>query len=171
MIDFSSALRRLGRANDFVMAQDVQGTSMPNDLRARLDHTRHMTQEHQRRNPGGVALEILALDEQGDDYLREVLLRRSSDGEVLQYAILSVDKAALPAPVAKGLRDARIPFGQVLADHHVARDLEVLSLLEASVSREFHRIVNDCSPAYYGRRILIRCNGKPAISVLELLVR
>jgi hypothetical protein len=143
---------------------------LPADYRTLLAHHDHMT----------VALEawhnslvdIDALDEWQDDasYARASLLRRQSDGRIIQFGIMRIWLGDLPPDVQEEITSKRFPLGRVLIRHNLLREVEVLTLwriMPGPVLQKHLRL--DGTTPIFGRSAQILVDERPTVQVLEIV--
>jgi chorismate-pyruvate lyase len=103
-------------------------------------------------------------------YARKILLRRQSDGRVVQFGIMRVDFRFLGDVVRREIESQSTPLGRILIRHNVLREVELFKLWRVApgedLCRSFQCAVDEPT---YGRTALIHCNRQPAIELLEIV--
>lgn len=161
----------------FYSSRDVLGhfseasvEAVPQPYRRLLAHNDHMTVTVEDYHRCPVDVRVLRRHATESHYAREILLARQSDAVVVQYGIMRVDFAYLPAEVQDRIRGEQTPLGRILIEHDVHRRVQLFSLrrveLGPELSHHFHRSSGTIT---YGRTALIECNGEPAIELLEIV--
>jgi chorismate-pyruvate lyase len=103
-------------------------------------------------------------------YSRKILLTRQSDGQVVLFGIVRLDKSAIPAAARAEIESERAPLGRILIEHNVLREVQLVSVWEILPSKDLQRHFGMTHPqAVYGRTAMIYCNGEPAVELLEIV--
>jgi hypothetical protein len=172
----------------FGQVRGVAVEDVPEPQRSLLDHCSHMTVAMERAQGGDVALRVVATTGDGDDadrpYAREILLE-SRSGKVVLYGIVRIDLAALDEATAREVRAARRPLGRILVERGVLRDVHSVQLVEILPKSHWDSIPglvagsghehppglrgSQARPVY-GRVAEIELNGRPAVSLLEIVL-
>ena len=143
---------------------------LPEPYRQLLDHHQHMTVTVEAFHRSPVDVEVLQRSQEGRIYSREILLRRQSDGRVVQYGIMSIDLSYLDDAIRREILSERVPLGRTLIEHNVLRQVQMLQLWQvlcgAQLAAYFH--VPE-QTATYGRTARIFCNGEPSVKLLEIV--
>ena len=172
----------------FGQIRGVAAEEVPEPQRSLLDHRSHMTVAVERAQGGDVALRVVATTGDGDDadrpYAREILLV-SRSGKVVLYGIVRIDLAALEAATAREVRAARRPLGRILVERGVLRDVHSVQLVEILPGAHWDSIPRLAAGSghnhppglrgrqpqpVYGRVAEIELNGRPAVSLLEIVL-
>lgn len=142
----------------------------PANYRAMLDHEDHMTVTVEKRHASQVDVEVLQTQLTERHYMRKILLRRQSDGRVVQYGIVRLALGALQSQVRDEILAQRIPLGRVLILHNVLRQVQLNSLWQVTCGSELAEYFS-VEPGHitYGRTALIYCDGEPAVELLEIV--
>jgi chorismate-pyruvate lyase len=148
----------------------VQVDRLSSDARTLLAHTEHMTVAHESFHHSPVSVQ--ALDEWHDEvsYARASLLSRRSDGAIVQFGIMRVWLADLPATAQEQITSKKAPLGRVLIEHNLLRDVELITLWEIKpglVLRK-HLQVSEKTPIY-GRTAQILVDERPTVQLLEIV--
>ena len=143
---------------------------IPRDYCQLLAHEAHMTVTVEQRHGCSVAVEVLQDQLSVDHYVREILLRRTSDNRVVQYGIVRLKLAAIDPAAREEILGKQTPLGRVLIQHNIMRHVQLLAVWK------FHcgpRLANCFGVSQghetYGRTALIHCNDEPAIELLEIV--
>ncbi len=103
-------------------------------------------------------------------YARKITLTRQRDGRVVQFGIMRVNLAVLPAEVRREIEAQQTPLGRILIQHDVMRKIHLMSLWQVTPGNDSAQIFGLSSPEVtYGRAAVIDCNGEPAIELLEIV--
>jgi chorismate-pyruvate lyase len=152
---------------DFV---EVRAEEMPPVYRRLLAHNHHMTVTVEQRH--GSLVDVEVLDTKIDDpfYARKILLRRQSDGRVVQFGIMRVDFRFLGDAVRREIESQSTPLGRILIKHDVLREVELFKLWRVAAGDDLCRLFPcPADEPTYGRTALIHCNHQPAIELLEIV--
>jgi chorismate-pyruvate lyase len=142
---------------------------LPADYRALLAHHDHMTVALEAWHNSLVDIE--ALHERSDDasYARCSLLRRQSDGRIVQFGIMRIWLGDLPDSAKEEITSKRFPLGRVLIRHNLLREVELLTLwrIRPGPMLRQHLQLDGKSPIY-GRSAQILVEERPTVQVLEI---
>lgn len=142
----------------------------PANYRAMLDHEEHMTVTVERRHESEVDVEVLDSNLDDAHYSRKILLRRQSDGRVVQFGIVRLALSALQPEVREEIMQQRIPLGRVLIQHNVLRQVRLGALWKVRCAAELAEFFGvESNHETYGRTALIYCDGEPAVELLEIV--
>lgn len=149
---------------------EVSVEGLPQPYRRLLAHNDHMTVTVEDYHGGPVDVRVLKRHTTESHYARQILLVRQSDAVVVQYGIMRVNLAYLPAEVQDKIRGERTPLGRILIEHDVHRRVQLFSLRRVGAAEELSRhFQHPPGTITYGRTALIECNGVPAIELLEIV--
>ncbi len=159
-----SDLNELGRFDP------VNVDQMPADYRSLLAHQDHMTVALEAHHDSLVSVRVL--DEWRDEtsYARSSLLSRQSDGAVVQFGIMRIWLADLPAEAQQEIISKKSPLGRVLIRHNVLREVELISLWKITPGAVLKKqlLLNDNQPIY-GRSAQILVDERPTVQLLEIV--
>lgn len=149
---------------------EVSVETIPQPYRRLLAHNDHMTVTVEDYHGCPVDVRVLKRHTTESHYAREILLVRQSDAVVVQYGIMRVNLAYLPAEVQDRIRGEQTPLGRVLIEHDVHRRVQLFSLRRVELAAELSRHFRHAPPTItYGRTAMIECNDVPAIELLEIV--
>lgn len=149
---------------------EVSVEAIPQPYRRLLAHNDHMTVTVEEYHGCSVDVRVLQRQATESHYAREILLFRQSDAIVVQYGIMRVNLAYLPADVQERIRGEQTPLGRILIEHDVHRRVQLFSLRRVELGRELSlHFRHPPGTTTYGRTALIECNGVPAIELLEIV--
>jgi chorismate-pyruvate lyase len=158
------------RLDDIGHFEPLAVEDLPQTARTLLAHREHMTValENYHRSP----VAVRAVCEWHDDasYARASLLSRQSDAAIIQFGIMRIWLADLPAEARREITDEKQPLGRVLVNHNMLREVEVIALWRITpgpVLRQ-HLGLSDHSPTY-GRSAQILVDERPTVQVLEIV--
>ena len=78
--------------------------------------------------------------------------------------------AAIDPQVRQEIESESIPLGQILINHNIMREIELLGLWRVMPGPELTRLFQLSSPKItYGRTAVIHLNGQPTIELLEIV--
>ena len=163
---FFDDLHPLGKFTE-VEADQIVGPS-----RDKLAHDEHMTVTVEEYHGCHVDVDVLEHRTDGDHYSRKILLRRQTDNKVVMYGLVRLLLPAVSDVVREQIESRQIPLGRVLINHKVLREVQLLGLYRIQCGPELAEVFN-CSEGdiVYGRTAIIRCDGQPAIELLEIVGR
>lgn len=142
----------------------------PEPYRRLLAHEAHMTVTVEQRHECEVDVEVLATATKASHYLRKIVLRRKSDGRVVQFGIVRLALAALQPAVRDEIMAQQIPLGRVLINHDVMRAVQLNSLWQVACGPDLCELFCvEQGHLSYGRTALIYCDGEPAVELLEIV--
>jgi chorismate-pyruvate lyase len=150
--------------------EPVSVDDLPSDFRTLLAHNDHMTVALESFHKSQVS--VAALDEWRDEasYARTSLLSRQSDGAVVQFGMMRIWVADLPAAAQEEIASKSAPLGRVLIEHNVLREVELITLwkiMPGKVLQE-HLGVGGRSPIF-GRTAQILVDERPTVQLLEIV--
>jgi len=150
---------------------EVSAASMPTVYQRLLDHQNHMTVTVEDFHGSPVDVRVIRKSVTATHYAREILLTRQSDGQVVQYGIMRVDLAYLDEPVRREIESESSPLGRILIEHDVMREVRLSKLWHVQPGPALAELfaLQAPLPITYGRTAMIRCNGVPAIELLEIV--
>jgi len=152
--------------------QEVTGEETPEPFRQLLHHNAHMTVTVEQFHGTAVDVEVLAKRSEGSYYSRKILLRRQSDGKVVQYGIVRLNCDYLEDAPANEIKSEQTPLGRVLIQHNVLREVQLNTLWKVTPGEELRGYLGvPPGEAVYGRTALIYCNGEPAVELLEIVTK
>lgn len=150
--------------------EEVSSGQMARNYRMLLAHQDHMTVTVERYHNCAVNVEVLETRLTDHHYARKILLRRESDGVVVQFGIVRIDFAYLSDEVRQEIESQAVPLGRILIGHNVFRDVHLSRLWKVTPGADLQRLFSLPSPVpSYGRTAIINCNGEPAIELLEIV--
>jgi chorismate-pyruvate lyase len=150
--------------------EEVVADDVPQPSRSLLNHDQHMTVTVEKHYETSVDVKVLQTRTEGDHYSRKSLLTKHSDGGVVQYGIVRINKSYLTPVVREEIETKETPLGRVLINHNVLRKVKLLSLLKIECGPELAREFGfEIGQTCYGRTALIFCDGSPAIELLEIV--
>jgi chorismate-pyruvate lyase len=159
-----------GSATKLAVFDEVSANEVPAVYRQLLDHDQHMTVTLESFHHCPVDLEVLHRHISPEHYTRNTLLRRSSDGVLVQFGIARLSYDYLDANVAREIEAEDTPMGRILIGHNVLRQVRLASMWRLTPHEEMRRVFGAQADAVtYGRTAVIYCNGEPAVEVLEVM--
>lgn len=161
---FYDDLSELGRF------EPVSSHGLPDGYRQLLAHNNHMTVTLE--DAGGSPLDVRVLAEWRDEasYARNSILTRHTDGALLQFGIMRIWLADLPAGASDEITVERQPLGRVLINHNLLREVELITLWQivpGPVLVEQLRL--PAGQMIYGRSAQILVDERPTVQVLEIV--
>jgi chorismate-pyruvate lyase len=160
---FYDDLAELGRF------EPVTPAELPAAARRLLAHNNHMTVTLEAESGCPVVVRALAEWRDEGSYARNSLLSRQSDGVVLQFGIMRIWLADLPANIQEEITVKRVPLGRVLVDHNLLREVELTTLWRITPGPALRRhLPNADGREVYGRSAQILVDERPTVQVLEI---
>jgi chorismate-pyruvate lyase len=161
---FYSDLAELGRF------EPVNVDRLPGNYRLLLAHQDHMTVALEAHYNTLVNVEVL--DEWRDEssYARSSVLSRQTDGAVVQFGMMRIWLADLPAAAQREITAKKTPLGRVLIQHNVLREVELITLWQIEprrVLRKHLRLTGDAP--IFGRSAQILVDERPTVQLLEIV--
>lgn len=158
------------RPEELGIFEEVSAAAIPQPYRRLLAHNKHMTETVEQFHGSKVDVQVLATRRDNGFYSRKILLKRQSDGQVVQFGIPRLNMAYLDEEVRREIESETKPLGRVLIDHNVLREVQFAALWKVQPGPDLCRMFGMPVPqTVYGRTALIYCNGEPAIELLEIV--
>ncbi|MDH3717908.1 MAG: hypothetical protein OES79_07280 [Planctomycetota bacterium] len=149
--------------------REVDGDELPAEYQRLLVHQEHMTVAMEAYYESLVDVDVLQLNKTDTHYARQIVLRRQSDGEIIQFGIMRVALACLSDQIRDEIEAQQRPLGRILVRHNVLRTVRLERLFSVMPGAELCRLFRIDQPRQtYGRTAGIELNGQPAIEVLEI---
>lgn len=161
---FYDDLAQLGRF------EPVPAIDMPDPYRRLLAHNDHMTvtlEEH-----CGGPVDVRVIDEWRDEasYARNSLLARHADGATLQFGVMRIWLADLPATAQDEITIKREPLGRVLINHNLLREVELITLWRIAPGPVLEQHLQlTPGQTIYGRSAQILVDERPTVQMLEIV--
>jgi len=148
----------------------VAAAEMPAEYRCLLDHQEHMTVAVEAFHESLVSVQVLDTHVTPAHYARQILLRRQTDGAVVQYGIMRVALDCFSPEVRGEIETQRRPLGRILVRHNVLRTIQVHGLWQVQPGPELCRFFDlDPPQITYGRTAGIDLDRTSAVEVLEIV--
>jgi len=161
---FYSDLDELGRF------EPVGVDALADDARELLAHSEHMTVALESFHGSPVSVRAVAEWRDEASYARASVLSRQSDGAIVQFGIMRIWLADLPAAAQEEIFSKRVPLGRVLIDHNLLREVELMSLWEIKPGRVLREQLKlNGSAPLYGRSAQILVDERPTVQLLEIV--
>ena len=149
---------------------EVDPGEMPATARRLLWHNEHMTETVEAFHGTAVDVQVLQTHHTPTHYSRRILLKRQSDGRVVQFGIVRLSIASLAREVREEIERQETPLGRILIRHNVLRQVRPLSLWSIAPGPDLRKLFGLGKPeTCFGRTALIYCNGLPAVELLEIV--
>lgn len=160
---FYPSLDELGRFESILVEQ------LPADYRTLLAHHDHMTVALEAFHDSLVDVSALAEWQDESSYARCSLLSRKTDGAIVQFGIMRIWLADLPAQAQDEITSKKSPLGRVLIRHNVLREVELITLWRIDPGPELRRQLQLSDPGpIYGRTAQILVEERPTVQLLEI---
>ena len=135
LIDYDgpeAMLADLGGATALEGAAVVAEADLPRDYRLLLAHQSHMTAVLETYWRTGVRLEVVSVQQAGDVYQRQIMLRTAFDRTPVEAGLVRLDLSLIPPAAVEEILARRAPLGDVLIRHNVMRRIEPRCFAEAA---------------------------------------
>ncbi len=160
-----------GAALELGEFSEVAADSMPAKYRQLLAHNEHMTVAVEGFHGCPVSVQVLQSRTEDSVYIREILLRRTTDQQVVQYGIVRLQLKALDNAPRQAILSEKIPLGRVLIEHNVLREVELVDLWKIKIGPKLARLLQaELGSITYGRTAMIYFNDHPALELLEIVI-
>lgn len=150
--------------------EPVSADEMPDPYRGLLAHNEHMTVTLESSHESRLEVRVLAEMREEASYARNSLLARQRDGAILQFGIMRIWLADLPADAREEITVRKLPLGRVLIDHNVLREVELISLwriVPGPALRKHLKLA--AGEVIYGRSAQILVDERPTVQMLEIV--
>ena len=106
----------------------------------------------------------------GDTYSRKIVLTLRGSGRVVLFGIVRVNLAHCSPEVREEIVAKKTPFGRVLIKHNVMRRIEPTGFfrIDSGPKQMEWFGLTELKPLY-GRVAFIRCDGKRAVELFEVV--
>ncbi len=153
------------------LAEFEQVTSVPSPYDQLLDHDAHMTVTVESYYGQSVDVDVHRFTRDTNWYSREITLVASETKQVVQYGIVRLNTTALATEVWRRIESRETPLGRVLIEHNVLREVQLCELWKVVAGPSLAMLMKcEEGDVMYGRTALIRCDGVPAIELLEIVL-
>jgi hypothetical protein len=152
----------------FASAEHIPASLTPEPYKRLLVHDRHMTVAMEEFHRSPVVVKVLDRDLNGNIYSRKIVLKRSDNEAVLQFAVIRFDLDMVLPAVRDEILSERTPLGRILINYNVFRFVDLGAIFRITAGPAFARLCG-CSmgEVTYGRLATIFCNQHPAVDLLE----
>lgn len=135
-----------------------------------LNHSAHMTVTVEQYHGQSVNVQVLDQLTVDQTYHRKILLRRSTDDQVVQFGIVSVNLDCLAEKVCEQIMAGTTPLGRILIQHQVMREVQLCGLWRIQCGPELSDLFDLPHGAVtYGRTARILVKGHSGIELLEIV--
>ena len=148
---------------------EVPVEELPNPYRQLLGHTHHMTVTVENFHDSPVDVQVLKTHVTKNHYAREILLRRQSDQQVVQFGIVRLNRNSLNDPAWAEIENQSKPLGRVLIEQDVMRTVKLMSTWKIQAGPALQQAFSTPAATCYGRTALIYTDGVPAVELLEIV--
>ncbi len=143
---------------------------LPAEHRTLLAHNDHMTVALELFHKSPVSVEAVAEWRDEASYARTSLLRRQTDGAVVQFGMMRIWLADLPAAAQEEIANKRVPLGRVLIEHNLLREVELITLWRITPGPVLEQYLGASRKApIYGRTAQILVDERPTVQLLEIV--
>ncbi len=170
LVELNPLLRLFPDSNLLGEFYPTAAEDMPAEFRRLLAHNDHMTLAVESYHGCPVEVEVLQSKRDVSVYIREILLRRSTDNAVVQYGIVRLQLTALEPRTQDAILSEKIPLGRVLIEHNVLREVELVELWRITMGPKLARWFSKSEGGtIYGRTAMIHLDEQPALELLEIV--
>lgn len=143
---------------------------IPQPYEQLLSHNEHMTVTVEAFHSCRITVEVLQSWSEGNFYIREILLRRESDHEIILYGVVRLRLDSLDEEPRNAILSESIPLGRVLIEHNVLRNVELVELWEIAMGPRLAKHFS-CTEGTttYGRTAMIYFHEQPALELIEIV--
>ncbi len=143
---------------------------LPQPYRQLLSHNEHMTVTVEAFHSCRITVEVLQSWTDGDFYIREILLRRESDREIILYGVVRLRLDSLDDAPRDAILSESIPLGRVLIEHNVLRNVELVELWKIAMGPRLAKHFG-CPEGTitFGRTAMIYFHAQPALELIEIV--
>lgn len=150
-------------------AEHIPAALTPEPYKRLLVHDRHMTIAMEEFHGSPVVVKVLSRKLEGNIYSRNILLNRSEDGSVVQFAVMRFDLNMVLPAVRDEILSERTPLGRILINYNVFRHVDLGAIFRIAVGPVFAQLCgSSIGEVTYGRLATIFCNERPAVDLLEV---
>jgi hypothetical protein len=152
----------------FGRAEYIPAALTPEPYKPLLVHDRHMTVAMEEFHRSPVVVEVLDRKLERNIYSRKILLKRSDDDAVVQFAVMRFDLDMVLPAVRDEILSERTPLGRILINYNVFRSVDLGAIFRVTAGPAFARLCG-CAvgEVTYARLATIFCNHQPAVDLLE----
>ena len=116
-----------------------------------------------------VTVEVLNRRREGDLYLREILLHRTSDRRPVQYGLVHFHLQYVSPEIRDEILREETPLGRILINHNVLRHVDLGAILELTAGPRLASLLQmPAGSKTYGRLATLFFNHQPAVDLLEV---
>ena len=148
--------------------ESVDASKVPADYAVLLNHEEHMTVTVESFHKSLVDVQVLEVRASEEHYSRKILLTRKSDGQVVQFGVVRLNRRLIPDRALAEIESQRTPLGRVLIDQDVMRSVKLDKLWRILPNSELKQIFRS-DKTTYGRSARIRVNAESAVELLEIV--
>ncbi len=142
--------------------------AMPGGYRTLLDHEKHMTVTVEAFYDDLVDVKVLAVESDENYYARKILLTKKSDGKVVQFGVVRLNRNLIPPAALAEIESQRTPLGRVLIEQNVMREVKLDALWHVTPDTELKELFGSDLPTY-GRSARLHVNSESAVELLEIV--
>jgi chorismate-pyruvate lyase len=151
-------------------AEVVPGDAVPPPYHGLLVHEYHMTVTVEAYHGDLVSVRVLAKQQQGETYAREILLALRTTGRIVQFGIVRIHLQYCSPAVRAEILEGTTPLGRILIKHEVLRRIEPTAFLRVVPGPDMMTMFGLPEPRpTYGRLAYIHCDEQPAVELLEIV--
>jgi chorismate-pyruvate lyase len=148
----------------------VAADRVPEPFHSLLVHEHHMTVTVEEHHGSLVDVRVLDSRQNGDSYVRKILLALKKTGTVVQFGLVRIHLQYCSPDVRTEILARRTPLGRILIQHDVMRRIEPTGFLRVVPGPDMMNWFGLKEPTpTYGRLAIIHCDGQPAIELLEVV--
>lgn len=150
-------------------SEHIPSSQTPEPYKTLLVHDHHMTVTMEQFHRSPVRVKVLARRQEGDIYLRHIVLERCDNGRVVQFGIVRFDFRYVTDEVRDQILAEQTPLGRILINFNVLRHIDLGAIVRIWPGPKLQTLFGcPAEPPLYGRLATIFCNQKPAVDLLEI---
>ena len=149
----------------------IPGADLPEPYRKLLFHGRDMTPTLQDYHRSDIHIEVLGRERRGNEYFREVILRRDRDDQPVEFGANRIALDLLPGMIRRLVLQEYLPLGHILKVHELPHTGQPSAFFRMATDALINRAFGLSSTrVVYGRRNTLRdLSGRPLSDVVEIL--
>lgn len=148
----------------------ISSAALPASARLLLAHDEHMTEVMERFHGGKVGVQVLNSRRSGDEYSRQIILRRERDQAIVQGGLVRIRLNLLPREVVVAILKEDTPLGRLLVEHQTLRRVDIRRFLRFEPQPALEAWLGPLhGQVTFGRLGFLHVDGEPGVEVFEIL--
>jgi chorismate-pyruvate lyase len=151
--------------------EQLKGDDVPQPYRSLLVHSSDMTPTLEGFYQRGLALTVLSRETEGEEYLREVVLKLADGGRPVEYGVIRICLGHLSGPARERVLQEQRPMGNILRSEGIAHLSWPQAFFRARSDAHTGAVLRLAQPSsLYGRRnVLLDGSRRLLAEVIEIL--